>query len=98
MHEDKSQACSAKESKKTYVNIELAISRSVSFATLSEKKLVIVKKSSERISEGVTNADTSQSLNLSTIFRYVDGDDHIFSSIMSRAACAMNWFKYLKSV
>ena len=43
------------------------------------------------------NAETSHSLNLSTIFRYVEDEAHILSSIMSRDAWAMNWFRYLRS-
>lgn len=48
---------------------------------------------SERICPAVTKADTNHSLNLSTVFKYILLDSHMFSSTKSRAACAMNWFK-----
>lgn len=47
----------------------------------------------QRICPAVTNAETNHSLNLSTVFKYMLLDSHMFSSTKSRAACAMNWFK-----
>lgn len=41
----------------------------------------------------VTNADTKNWLNLSRDLRYVVLLRHLCSSIRSKAACAMNWFK-----
>lgn len=50
-------------------------------------------KQNKRICPAVTNAETNHSLNLSTVFKYILLDSHIFSSTKSRAACAMNWFR-----
>lgn len=51
-------------------------------------------KVGERICPAVTKADTNHSLNLSTVFRYILLVNHMFSSTKSRAACAMNWFRW----
>ncbi len=47
----------------------------------------------KRICPAVTKAETNHSLNLSTVFKYMLLDSHMFSSTKSRAACAMNWFR-----
>jgi len=68
-------------------------------SNISQKKLLIPSSflrswsMMKRICEPVTNADTYQSLNLSTILRYMLFVFQTCSSIKSKAACAMNWFK-----
>lgn len=53
-----------------------------------------VSKVGGRICPAVTNADTNHSLNLSTVFKYMLLVNHMFSSTRSKAAWAMNWFRW----
>lgn len=52
------------------------------------------EREEERICPAVTKAETNHSLNLSTVFRYMLLESHMFSSTRSRAAWAMNWLRW----